>query len=43
LHGAVVAAVLEFVLDAAAYLEPELRRDRQVAAVEQAVDVAPEQ
>lgn len=39
----VVPAVLELLLDPPADLEPQLRRHGDVAAIEEAVDVAPEQ
>jgi hypothetical protein len=42
-QGVVVAAVLELLADAAADLEAQVRGDRHVAGVEQAVDVASEQ
>jgi hypothetical protein len=42
-HGVVVAAVLEFLLDPPADLEAPLGRDSHVPTVEQTVKVAPQQ
>jgi hypothetical protein len=43
MQSVVVAPVLELLLDAAADLEPQIRGHGDVAAVEEAVDVTPEQ
>jgi hypothetical protein len=42
-QSVVVVSVLELLLDPAADLEPHLRRHRDIAAIEEAVNVAPEQ